>query len=446
MLALHTSPASQPGSGDAGGLNVYAMATARQLAVGGHTVEIFTADPDTTTSAGATIVLEPGISLHQLATHARDKNELAGEIPQLAAQLAAHPLFAQTDLIWAHYWISAAAGVLARDEVHGAVQTAAATDSGEMPALGATASPARSGRPAGGGAATVTQRNPHTPPLVVSFHTIAAVKDRDTATAAEPLARLRAEPEIARSADVIVANTSVEAADIRELLAPGRARVVVAPPGIDHAVFKPGDKLEARRRIGLDHHGLVVLYVGRMQYIKGTDVAVDTLGALRRINPGLAERTTLAMLGAGSGGPDTSAFTELAHAAGVDDRLLVHPPVPAAELAYWYRAVDVVLVPSRSESFGFVAAEAAASGAPVLATAVGGLGTVVANGSSGVLVSGHDPVVWATELERLLLDPELRARLSRGGPVQAAGCQWSVCVDTVLRAVDGCRESVCMRG
>jgi D-inositol-3-phosphate glycosyltransferase len=420
VLSLHTSPAALPGRGDAGGLNVYVRATAGRLAALGHTVDIFTADPAAAGRAPAdTVPMPQGVAIHQLETAAVDKDDLAGRIPELARRLAAHPDFVAAEAVWAHYWISALAGLAALDLAGTGVRAAGH---------------AAAGRTACG--TTGTTR----PPLAVTFHTIAAVKDRDSGHAGEPAARRTAEARIAERADVLVANTSAEANDIAQLLHPA-AQTVVAPPGIDHAAFTPGTRAAARRAVGLQAADLVVLYVGRMQYIKGTDVAIDALGRLRETNPELAARTTLAMVGAGSGGPTVEAFAELAAAMGVEQNLYLHPPVPAERLAQWYRAADVVIVPSRSESFGFVAAEAAACAVPVLGAAVGGLARVVADGSTGVLVRGHEPEDWAGALEALLLDPELRTRLGRAAADRAGLFDWNCCVDMVLDALAEAAET-----
>ena len=393
LLSLHTSPAAQPGQGDAGGMNVYVRATANELAAAGHAVEIFTADPAAPTSG--TVELAPGIRLHQLVTAARDKNGLSAEVADLARAIAAHPAYSGAGLIWAHYWISGLVGL--------------ALAGGDRAA----------GVPAADGSAARV--------LAVSFHTIAAVKDRDTGEAREPEERRRAEERIAAGADLLVANTGAEAEDLRGLLGADPARVVVAMPGVDLAIFAPGPQHAARRAVGAASADLLLLYVGRMQHVKGTDTAIEALAA----------RTRLVMLGAASG-EDTD-VAELVHridAARLDDRVRIRPPVPAAELADWYRAADVVLVPSRSESFGFAAAEAQACGAPVIASAVGGLSHVVEAGRTGLLVAEDDPLTWAEGIEALLLDPAARARMGVEAARRAQAFDWRTCVRTVLAAAD----------
>lgn len=413
VLSLHTSPAAQPGQGDAGGMNVYVRATAVELARAGHTVEIFTADPLAPTTG--TVELAPGVRLHQLDTAARDKTALADDVPALAAALAAHPAFAGSDVIWAHYWISALAGLA----LTGRSGPAEETDPAEQPDATGQSDPA--------------------PRLVVSFHTIAAVKDRDTGAALEPAQRRRAEERIAAGADLLVANTEAEAADMVALLGADPARIVTAMPGVDLATFTPGPMHTARRAVGEQDADLLLLYVGRMQHVKGTDTAVEALAALTRLDPVLAARTRLVMLGEGT---DPAALTARIDSAGLHGRVEILPPVPAAVLADWYRAADLVLVPSRSESFGFAAAEAQACGAPVVASAVGGLTHVVEAGRTGLLVAEDDPLTWAEGIEALLCDPAARARMGAAAAQRAREFDWRTCAATVLAAVPAAPDAL----
>lgn len=394
VLSLHTSPSAQPGQGDAGGMNVYVTATVRRLVKAGHRVEVFTADPHFDDAAGRSWSPdgESRVRIHSIPTHASDKDELASEVDRLADAIAAHPAFAGIDLMWAHYWISGLAAVRIRTE--------------------------------------------HAPiPFAMSFHTIGVVKNRDTGLAFEPQRRLDAEDLIAARADLLVANTDNEAADMRELLGADPNHIRVALPGVDLDTYTPGPMQDARRALGLETADLLVLYVGRMQFIKGTDVAIDAMAELSHLDPALADRTQLVMLGAASGEGDESAFSELAHTTGIAERIRMIPPVPPRELAQWYRAADLVLVPSRSESFGFVAAEAQAAGVPVVATAVGGLPHVVRQGVTGVLVGSTDPGRWANRLEGVLADPGLRARMGEAAAEAAHRFSWEDCVDVVLDAV-----------
>lgn len=389
LISLHTSPAAQPGAGDAGGLNVYALNVARELAAAGHAVDIFTADPQLQNgSQQAPRELGPGIRAHLLQTRAGTKEELAADIDSLARQLSEHPDYRAADYVWAHYWISADAALRAQPRK----------------------------------------------PTAVSFHTMASVKERDFPGHSEPAQRLEAERRIAQTADIIVANTPAEAEDARELLGASAGRVITAPPGVRADIFTPGDQAEARSRVGVDAD-LLVLGVGRMQRVKGTDLAIETLASLRALRPDLAGRARMVQLGAASGDAHDSVYADLAARLGVADAFEMREPVPAEELADWYRVADVVIVPSRSESFGFVAAEASAAGRAVLASRVGGLEEIVDSGTTGVLLAKRDHRLWAEELARLLDDAELRDRLGRAAHERAQRFTWRACAEKVMTAL-----------
>lgn len=376
VLSLHTSPAAQPGTGDAGGLNVYVSHTAAQLVRAGHSVDILTADP---AAAGRTDAVElgEGVRLHTLAVDATTKDEMGGEAAQIARRIAADDelgaLLRDADVIWAHYWVSGLVACELRD-------------------LTPTRDPA----------------------LAMSFHTIAAVKDRDLEEAREPAERLAAERRIAATADILLANTASEARDMAALLDADPQRIRVVPPGVDTDTFRPGPLQDARRAIGAEDADLLVLGVGRMQYVKGTDILLDALAQFAATEPVLAGRTRIVMLGGASGEADATGMQELAAASAAGSLIEFRDPVPARVLADWYRAADLVVVPSRSESFGFVAAEAVASGTPVLASQVGGLAHIVRPGESGVLIADRSPYTWADTIAALLADPAQRARLAAG--------------------------------
>ena len=407
LLSLHTSPAAQPGTGDAGGLNVYVAHTAAHLVRAGHTVDILTADP--AAQENAAVDLDEGVRLHILAVDATTKDEMGGEASAIARRIAADPqlgpLLRDADVVWAHYWVS---GLVACE-----LRALAA-------APNAAAAPGTDPTPGTGPAATPTKG----PALAMSFHTIALVKDRDLGEAREPALRLAAEARIAQEADVLLANTPSEAHDLEHLLAADPARIRVVPPGVDTATFRPGPVQDARRAIGMESADLLVLGVGRMQHVKGTDILLEALADLAVSDPVLARRTRVVLLGGASGEADATRLQERAQASAAGSLLEFRDPVPAAILADWYRAADLVVVPSRSESFGFVAAEAVASGTPVLASQVGGLAHIVRPGVSGVLVADRSPYTWAGAIAALLADPGLRSRLAVGATRMRDELSW----------------------
>ena len=439
-------------------MNVYVDQSVRALAAAGHLVDVFTADPGGIDGLGGqahTIEIAENVRLHQLPIDAATKDELADAIDELALLLLAQPAVASADLIWAHYWISAEAALRAEE------LRAQQRRTHDTPPQAVDEA--------------VSRRRPR---IVVSMHTIGLVKNRDSETSHERPQRLQWEERIASAVDLMVANTPAERRDLIHELGADADTVVVARPGVDHELFAPGERSRARSDLGLDPDEFIVLYVGRMQFIKGTDVVVDAISGLRENNPHLAARTRGILLGAvsgqaasasgqaasGSSGGMSSALDEdmasassgerssgdrvrqagsassqylrdLASAIAAEPSIEVRSPVPAHELVTYYRAADILLVPSRSESFGLVAAEASASGLPAIASAVGGLPDIVEHGYSGVLIADHNPRHWAMALERMLLDAELRRELSAHAADRSVRFDWSGTVATVLGAL-----------
>ena len=210
-------------------------------------------------------------------------------------------------------------------------------------------------------------------------------------------------------------------------------------PGVDLGVFRPGSAAAARRKLGLPADAVVLLFAGRIQPLKGPDVVLRAAAHLLRSVPALAGRLVPVFVG-GPSGSEVGApgrLGTLAAALGIGDQVRMEPPCPQAELAEWYRAASVVLVPSHSESFGLVALEAQACGTPVVAAAVGGLRTAVRDRFSGILVDGHDPVVWARVLAGLIASPARLAALSRGALEHASGFGWPATADRLIEVYTG---------
>ncbi|SMY11721.1 glycosyltransferase [Brevibacterium jeotgali] len=440
VLSLHTSPAAQPGTGDAGGLNVYVAHTAAHLVRAGHTVDILTADSAIAEDPAA-VDLGKGVRLHTVAVQATSKDEMGAEAAQIACRIADDPhlsgLLRHADVVWAHYWVSGLVACELREIAAGDAAGRAAVTT-ESPTTGPTESPTTgpTRSPTSGPTSDPTTGPEQTrPALAMSFHTIAAVKDRDLGEARESAERLAAEKRIAATADVLLANTASEAHDMGSLLdaAPDRVRIVA--PGVDTDTFRPGRVQEARRAIGMEAADLLVLCVGRMQYVKGTDVLFDALSEIAVTEPVLAGRTRVVMLGGASGEADEAGMREAARTSPAGGLVEFRGPVPARVLADWYRAADLVVVPSRSESFGFVAAEAVASGTPVLASQVGGLTHIVRPGASGVLVADRSRYTWAQAIVTLLEDPAGRAQLSTGATALRDELSWETAEDVMLEVL-----------
>jgi D-inositol-3-phosphate glycosyltransferase len=394
FLSVHTSPLAVPGSGDAGGLNVYIDELARAMAARGVEVDVFTrrSDPG---QAAVVPVAERYRVVHIDAGDARPApvtalDDLIGEFAEgILKHVAAEGV--RYDVVHSHYWLSAWAGVLLQE------------------VLGT--------------------------PLAISFHTLGRVKDanRRPDEPAERLLRIAAETEVIARAGCVVASTPAEAAELIEHYAADPERLCVSPPGVDHDRFAPGGAREARGVLGLADAPLV-LFVGRIQPLKGLDVAVEAFALL-----GLPDARMLVV--GGPSGPLGAAELEridaLGARLGVADRIEVRPPVPHDGMPDVYRAADVVIVPSRSESFGMVAAEAQASGIPVVAARVGGLAYALDDGVSGYLVSGWEPSDYADRMRRLLTDAALARRMRAAAFSNSERFSWTATVDRLLELYAG---------
>jgi D-inositol-3-phosphate glycosyltransferase len=402
-ISLHTSPLDQPGTGDAGGLNVYVVEVSKRLAERGVEVEIFTRAVCRDTPP--TVELVPGVLVRNVVAgpfEELDKNALPGQICEFTFEvLRTEAAFApgRYDLLHAHYWLS------------GQVAAVAAERWGV--------------------------------PLVQSMHTLGKVKNLALATGdcAEPAARIRGEGEVVAAADRLVANTAEEARQLIELYGADPWRVETVSPGVDLSVFCPSPLPAAalRLRLGLPADAVVLAFAGRIQPLKGPDIVLRAAASLLRSAPWLADRLVVVIVG-GPSGSEVGApgrLAGLAEGLGIADCVRLEPPCPQRELADWYRAADVVLVPSHSESFGLVALEAQACGTPVVAAAVGGLRTAVRDGYSGILVDGHDPVAWARVLARLVASPSRLAKLARGAREHAAAFNWPATAERLLGVYTG---------
>jgi D-inositol-3-phosphate glycosyltransferase len=396
MLSVHTSPLDQPGCGDAGGLNVYVVEVGRRLAERGIEVDVFTRA--TSSRQAPAVEVAPGVQVRQVPAgpyEPLDKAALPGELCAFAsgvlrAEAARDPGW--YDLVHSHYWLSGQVGWLAAERWD--------------------------------------------VPLIHSMHTMAKVKNRALADGdtPEPAVRVLGEEQVVASADRLVANTDDEAAELVESYGADPSSVVTVHPGVALRTFTPGDPVAARRRLGLRDDHVVLLFAGRVQPLKAPDVLVHAAADLLAADPTLRDRLVIAVVGglSGSGLVRPNGLQLLARSLDVDDVLRFEPPVPHDQLVDWYRAADLTVVPSHSESFGLVALESQACGTPVVAADVGGLRTAVADGRSGVLVDSHEPRAWAWTLAGLLYSPQLRAHLSRGAVEHAQQFGWDATARRLL--------------
>jgi D-inositol-3-phosphate glycosyltransferase len=402
MLSVHTSPLEQPGTGDAGGMNVYVVEVAHQLARRGVEVEIFTRT--TTADLPPTVETEPGVTVRHVTAGPYEglgKDDLPGQLCAFAAgvmRTGAHEPEGHYSLVHSHYWLSGQVGWLAADRWQ--------------------------------------------VPLVHTMHTMARVKNQHLADGdtPEPPGREIGEVQVVEAADRLIANTLGERNELIDLYAAEPGKVVVVPPGVDLSLFSPGDPRAARAAVGLPQDAKVLLFVGRIQPLKAPEVLVKAAAELLGRHPDWAGELVVAVIGgpSGSGLAHPRGLQELAEGLGVSAQVRFVPPVPRGQLADWYRAADLVAVPSHSESFGLVAVEAQACGTPVVAADVGGLPTAV--GEAGILVDGHDPHVWSVALETLLLDPGQREALSRKAIEHAALFGWDRTAERLYEVyVEACR-------
>ena len=257
-------------------------------------------------------------------------------------------------------------------------------------------------------------------PFVSTFHTLARVKAEGGDP--EPLWRDRAEAEIITCADAICVSCTEEERQFRRLYGDPQGRIEIVAPGVEHAFFAPGDQGGARAALDLPSDRPVLLFVGRIQPLKGPDVAIRALAALGRPD------ALLLVVGGASGvdgDGETGRARELVADLGLENQVRFVPPQPHHILSTYYRAADVVLVPSRSESFGLVALEAAACGVPVVASAVGGLLTLVDDGTTGFLVRGRAPEEFAKAIARILDEPALAESMGLAAAERAKRYTWS---------------------
>lgn len=414
VLSMHTSPLEQPGTGDAGGMNVYIAEVTKRLAASGVEIEIFTRA--TRRDLPPVVEMAPGVLVRNITCGpfgGLTKEDLPAQLCAFTAgvlrvEAAKRPGW--YDLIHSHYWLSGQVGWVASDR------------------WGA--------------------------PLVHTAHTLAKVKNRALADGdtPEPRNRVLGEEQVVNEADRLVANTPIEARDLVEGYAASPDRISVVSPGVDLEAFAPDAELRlpeawpafgtrlaglagrldearrrARRRLGLPPGGTIVAFAGRIQPLKAPDVLIRAAAALRERDGDTAEGLTVLICGgpSGSGKRRPEAMIELVRKLGIESMVRFMPAQPRHDLAQVFRAADLVAVPSHNESFGLVALEAQSCGTPVVAASVGGLVSAVRNGVSGLLVDGHRPADWAVALGGLLRDPTRRAQMAVGARAHARQYSWN---------------------
>jgi D-inositol-3-phosphate glycosyltransferase len=376
VLSLHTSPLIQPGSGDSGGMNVYVRELVSALAQAG--VDCTTYTRATRPDLPEVVQVEPG---HRVVhVPAGPYNMAKEQLPSVLADFGDAVVDHlkndfPADVLHANYWLS---GLVAHQIKHQL----------DMP-------------------------------FVSTFHTLAKVKAEGGDL--EPEWRERAEAEIIGCADAICVSCTEEERQFLRLYGEPAGKIEIIAPGVEHAFFAPGDRAGARNALGLPIARPVLLFVGRIQPLKGPDVAVRALAALNRPD------ALLLIVGGASGSEgagEMSHIHDLVTELGVEGQVRFIEPQPHHILSTYYRAADVVLVPSRSESFGLVALEASACGIPIVASGVGGLLTLVDHGDNGFLVHDRDPQMYAQYIAEILDNPQQAASMGRRGAARSRQYTW----------------------
>jgi len=376
VLSLHTSPLVQPGSGDSGGMNVYVRELVSALAQAG--VECTTYTRAARPGLPEVVQVEPGHRVVHIPAGPYDlpKEQLPSVLDEFGDAVVEHiKNESPADVLHANYWLS---GLVAHRIKH------------ELDL-----------------------------PFVSTFHTLARVKAEGGDM--EPEWRERAEAEIISCADAICVSCTEEQRQFLRLYGQPAGKIEIIAPGVEHAFFAPGERRGARNALGLPADAPVLLFVGRIQPLKGPDVAVRALAAMGRRD------ALLLIVGGASGQEGDSQMTQLQQLItelGVESQVRFIEPQPHHILSTYYRAADAVIVPSRSESFGLVALEASACGIPVVASAVGGLLTLVDHGQNGFLVDDRDPDAFAGYINEILDHPETAAAMGRRGADRARQYTW----------------------
>jgi D-inositol-3-phosphate glycosyltransferase len=395
---VHTSPLDQAGTGDAGGMNIYVVESAIKMAASGVDVDIYTRSTDP--YLPKIVEIAPGVTVRHIEAgpyNGLSKEELPSQIGALTHGVM--EIFNSLpknyyQILHSHYWISGQLGWMLSERT--------------------------------------------SIPLVHTMHTMARVKNLNMAEgeSPEPAVRAIGEEQIVKNAAALIANTDAEAASLVSLYDASQDNVFVVAPGVDLQRFTVGaGKAATRVKLNISADAQMITFVGRVQPHKGPEVLVRAVAEMLHHSPHMRAKLALVIVGgaSGSGAAEPERLQGLAKFLGVDDVVHIKPPVERGELPDWYRASDLVCVPSYSESFGLVALEAQACGTPVIATAIGGLRTAVSDGISGSLVDGHDPKAWAAVISRLLADPARRIALSFGAIAHASNFGWE---STARRTLD----------
>ncbi len=394
MLSVHTCPLATLGGKETGGMNVYVRDLSTEFSRRGVEVDVYTRsqDPDV---PRITELAEYGRVIHVKTGPEQpyNKNNIYHHLPEFVANVEAYRQ--RYDVIYSHYWLS--------------------------------------------GVAAASLRRIWNIPIVQMFHTLAEMKNRVAQNPAErePERRLNCEGEVMRFADRLVAATPLEKNHMAWLYGASPEKIDIVPPGVDLNRFKPLDKYEARRYIGIPPDDKMILFVGRIQPLKGLDILMRALALVKKKEPALAKNICLSIIG-GDPNPDSEIeqreferLQSLRAQLNISDLVTFLGAKDQDTLVYYYSAAETVVMPSHYESFGMVAIEAMACGTPVIASDVGGLSFSIEDSFNGYLVPGSDPGALAKKIILMLKYRTLREQLSEQAQAWVKRYSWVNIADEI---------------
>lgn len=268
-------------------------------------------------------------------------------------------------------------------------------------------------------------------PHVITFHTLSRIKMQSRPGEQEPWQRQEVEEQLIASADRIVAFSPHERDAMARLYGADTRRIQLAPCGVDLGTFRPLDREESRKQLGLNGDK-VLLYVGRIESLKGVELLVRTTAHLDTCEP-----VRVLVVGDDNGQDrEVDRLRELAETLEVGENIDFVGRVAQDELPVYYSAADVCVVPSFYESFGLAALESMACGTPVVASRVGGLSTVVQHGSTGYLKSWRCPEAFANSLEMLISSKSLQHSMGLAARRRAEDMSWDKVAEQIAGVYD----------
>lgn len=384
IISFHACPYANLGDRYSGGMNVYVLQTARELAARGNQVDIFTRSHDTNDPKVVNLEDKLRIIHIDAGPYECPKNDLPNHIPEFTRGIERISIVNNLvyDVIHSHYWLSAIAGKSLSFE--------------------------------------------YNIPHIVTFHTLAKSKNRARAGEDESEQRIKIEKQSIDSADAVVVSTSDEQQDISVLYSKSLETISVINAGVDPELFKPSSQRNARNNLGITEEN-VVLYVGRIEPLKGVDILLKAFSLMENIS-----ETRLMIVGGNvNQSSEISKLRLLSSKLSIDEQVTFTGAVEHRELPIYYNATDVFALPSYYESFGLVALEAMACGKPVVASRVGGLKSLVKDGVSGYLIPWRCAEPFANKLDILLKNNSLNKKMGEAAREAAIQLSWSSTADSL---------------